>query len=103
MLDLVPLARSRWEMADVDGSSDLISQLLKLGLPHARAIAVAATGVGRDEVPVHSGSAVRPSVSTAFLRIHRERRSCRDDPVDPQSTTFDRLVLTRALALEGAR
>src|SRR5258705_10396577 len=49
MLDLVPLARAWREVADVDDNADLVGEPLKLGFPHARAIAVAAAGVGGDE------------------------------------------------------
>src|ERR1700691_6006359 len=49
MLDLVPLARPRREVADVDREVELVREALKLKLPDVRPIAVAATRVGCDE------------------------------------------------------
>src|ERR1700754_4977254 len=49
VLDLVPLAGARRKVADVDREVEFIGELLKLGLPHARAVAVAAAGIGGDE------------------------------------------------------
>jgi hypothetical protein len=48
MLDLVPFARARWEMRDVDGDAQVVGEPLQRGLPAARPIPVAATGVGGD-------------------------------------------------------
>ena len=63
VLDLVPLARARWEMRDVDGEAQVVGQALQGGLPAARPIAIAATGIGGDvqrlghwvRVPSHQG------------------------------------------------
>jgi hypothetical protein len=49
MLDLVLLARARREIRDVNPEAQVIGQLLQLLLPRARAIAVAAARIGRDE------------------------------------------------------
>src|SRR5256885_16900947 len=43
MLDLVPLAGSRWEMAHVDGNPQTARQLLQRPFPQTAAAAVAAT------------------------------------------------------------
>src|SRR5215208_4993587 len=49
VLDLVPLARTRREVADVDRHIELVGDPLELVLPHMRPIAVAAARVGGDE------------------------------------------------------
>src|SRR5437016_5042476 len=49
MLDLVPLAGSRWEMAHVDGSPQAARQLLQRHFPQTAAATVAATPVGHDQ------------------------------------------------------
>ena len=51
---------------------------------------------------IHRRRQQAPFSPDQLLGVHRERRSCRRDPVDPQSTTIDRLVLTRALSLYKA-
>src|SRR5829696_10165967 len=48
VLDLVPLARARWEVRDVDGDAQVVGQTLQGGLPAARPIPVAAAGIGGD-------------------------------------------------------
>ena len=48
VLDLVPLARARREVRDVDAEAQVVGQALQRGLPAARPIAVAAAGVGGD-------------------------------------------------------
>src|SRR5205807_872092 len=49
VLDLVSLARVWWEVTDVDREVELIGELLKLGFPHVRSIAVRAARVGSDK------------------------------------------------------
>src|SRR5882672_9124866 len=49
MLDLVPLARARREVADVDRKVKFVGKALKLCFPCVRPVAVASTGVGGDE------------------------------------------------------
>src|SRR5215475_10551879 len=49
MLDLIPLARPRWEVADGDAQPRLRGQLVELGLPQAGAVAVAAARVGENQ------------------------------------------------------
>lgn len=51
MLDLVPFARARREMANGDQESRRIRHRLQFQLPQAQAIAVAAPAVRRDEQP----------------------------------------------------
>jgi hypothetical protein len=46
MLDLVPLAGARREVADVDFQPVLVGEVLESGFPHAKAISVATPGVG---------------------------------------------------------
>src|SRR5688572_16384844 len=41
MLDLVPLARARREVPDMDGEIEPVGKVLKLRLPRARSVAVA--------------------------------------------------------------
>src|SRR6266542_3768802 len=49
MLDLVPLARTRWEMAHRQSQTQVVRQLLQRHLPESRAAAVAAAAVRRDQ------------------------------------------------------
>lgn len=49
VLDLVPLAGSRREVADADGDTELVREPLQLVLPEMRSVAVAAARVGGDE------------------------------------------------------
>ena len=49
LLDLVPLAGPRWEVAHLDGHPQAHSQLLQCHRPQAAPTAVAATPVGRDQ------------------------------------------------------
>ena len=49
VLDLVPLAGPRWEVADADGDAELVGEPLQLVLPDMRSVAVAAACVGGDE------------------------------------------------------
>src|SRR5205814_9576334 len=49
VLNLVPLACSRREVADTDRDPDLVGEPLQLVLPHMQSIAVAAASVGGDE------------------------------------------------------
>src|SRR6266850_4986992 len=46
MLDLVPLARAGWEVTHGDAQVERVGQVLQLGLPRPRPIAVAAARVG---------------------------------------------------------
>ena len=49
MLDLVPFAGSRWEVAHMDGHPQALRQRLQCHLPQTAPAAVAATPVGRDQ------------------------------------------------------
>ena len=49
MLDLVPLARARWEVTHGDAQCEGVSQALQFGLPRPRAIAIAAASIGSDQ------------------------------------------------------
>jgi hypothetical protein len=49
MLDLVPLARPRWEVTDGERETGLVSEVLQFELPQPDAVAVAAAAVGGDE------------------------------------------------------
>lgn len=49
MLDLVPFARSRWEMSDRNRESRLVGQLLQFKLPGPYARSVASAAVGGDQ------------------------------------------------------
>src|SRR6185312_13330604 len=48
VLDLVPLARAGWQVANRDGELELIGQLLKLDFPETYTLTVAAATVSRD-------------------------------------------------------
>ena len=48
VLDLVPLARAGWQVANRDGELELIGQLLKLDFPETHTIPIAAATVSRD-------------------------------------------------------
>src|SRR5206468_3152849 len=49
VLDLVPFARARWEMAHFDDHARFVRKPLEHQLPEPIARAVAATAVGRDD------------------------------------------------------
>src|SRR4051812_36262382 len=49
VLDLVPLAGTRREMADVELQSEFVGQGLQRPLPQTCSMTVAATAVGRDQ------------------------------------------------------
>ena len=49
VLDLVPLAGTRRQVADLHAQADFVGQALQLPLPRAQAVAVAAAGVGADQ------------------------------------------------------
>ena len=49
MLDLVPLARAWWEVANRDREAQIVGELLEFQLPQANAVAVAAAAVGGDQ------------------------------------------------------
>src|SRR6185503_13158810 len=59
VLDLVPLARARGEVADADRDAVLVGEALELALPHARTVPVAATCVRGDEDLAHFRVALR--------------------------------------------
>ena len=54
MLDLVPFAGARRQLADADGKAELIGQFLQFQLPqpHARAVAAAAIGCNHERFGV---------------------------------------------------
>src|SRR5215468_11742757 len=60
MLDFVPFASSRREMANGNREFELVCQLLKLDLPQAHAVPIAATAVGRDHQTFGFGVALPP-------------------------------------------
>src|SRR5262245_64077425 len=60
MLNFVPFASSRREMANSNREFELVCQLLKLDLPQAHAVPVAATAVGRDHQTFGFGVALPP-------------------------------------------
>ena len=49
MFDLVPFARTRWGVTNFDDHSRLVGQPLKLMLPQAISVSVAAAAVSRDQ------------------------------------------------------
>jgi hypothetical protein len=49
VLDLVPFGRARRQIADRDGESRLLGQLLQFPLPQAHPRAVAVSAIGADE------------------------------------------------------
>src|SRR6185295_3537418 len=59
VLDLVPLAGPWRIVADVDDQLKLVGESLQLGFPHARAVPVAASGIGGDEELASPGIARR--------------------------------------------
>ena len=60
VLNLVPLAGPRREMADVDAKTCFVSELLQSMLPGARAIPVATARIGSDEQLASLGVAALP-------------------------------------------
>jgi hypothetical protein len=62
VLDLVPLAGARREVADRDGEPGLIGELLQLKLPQAQPVAITPAGIGGDE------NALGPAVDAAAFR-----------------------------------
>ena len=48
VLNLVPLARARWKVGDVNRQPEVVGQALETGLPRARPIAVASARIGRN-------------------------------------------------------
>ena len=73
MLDLVPLARARWEVADANSQLLLICEPLQLVLPDPRAVAVAAAGVGGDEDLASVRIADRADLSSLFSAREQSR------------------------------
>ena len=55
MLDLVPLARARREVADRDLQARLVGEFLQFHLPEPDPIAVAPPAVGTDQQPLRLG------------------------------------------------
>src|ERR1022692_4518485 len=49
MFDLVPLARTRWEVTDRNLQPDFVGQFLQLPLPQPYPCAVAAAGIGGNQ------------------------------------------------------
>ena len=62
VLNLVPLAGARREMADVDAQTRLIGELLQSVLPGACTIPVATARIGSDEQVACVGVTLPPSV-----------------------------------------
>ena len=60
VLDLVPLARARREMADRDPQAQVVRQTLQHHFPQPWPIAVAAPGIGGDQEPAGSRIDQRP-------------------------------------------
>src|SRR5215470_936445 len=58
MLNLVPFARSWWEMANSYRYFELVCQFLQLNLPEAHAVSIATTPVGGDHQPLGPGVAL---------------------------------------------
>ena len=82
VFNLVPLARARREMRDMDAQAEVVGQLLQGGLPPARAIAVAAAGIGRDVVVCENSAeqalrAATPAARPADARCAGLRRAPR--------------------------
>ena len=80
MLALVPLARSRREMTNVNREVQRIGETLKFGFPHVRAIAVAPICVGRDEEVARLQIALRADARPP--RLDRDRREPRRVVID---------------------
>ena len=59
VLDLVPLAGTRRQVADSDGEIEFISELLQFHLPQAQPRSIAATAIGRDGEMIGIGIAGR--------------------------------------------
>ena len=49
MLDLIPLARARWQMTDRDRQARVVSKALKFGFPKPGARPIAASSIGDDQ------------------------------------------------------
>src|SRR5216683_2861117 len=86
VLDLVPLAGTRWEVAHRNFQSRFIREFLQLELPQTEAIAIAATGIGRNQqagrLRVHRVAHAPPPTADA---LHRKRRRIMVDPhTDPR-------------------
>jgi hypothetical protein len=68
MFDLVPFARSRPEVTDLECQPGVIGQALQGQFPEARSRAVAAAGVGRDQECAGAGEPV-PAMRAHHWRI----------------------------------
>ena len=55
VLDLVPVARSRWKVAHLDRKGEIVGQFLDLPAPQADAVSVASSPVGGDQQPTGRG------------------------------------------------
>ena len=73
VLDLVPFAGARRQMAYRDGTSQLIGELLQFNLPEAYAVAVTASAIGRDHQACGTGMArLTHGLPPAADRLYRE-------------------------------
>ena len=78
MLNLVPLAGARREVAHVDAQTRFVSELLQSVLPGTRAIPVAPARIGGDETtPEPRGSDTCPSSSTTGVARPQQTPACR--------------------------
>ena len=94
MLDLVPLARARRKMANLQNQPRSIGKSLKLRLPKTGAVAVAAAAVaGNQQSPRVAVSLPHPPLPPLFDRSNGKRRRVMVDAHgNPRQT------ITRALA-----
>ena len=60
MLNFVPLAGARWEMADHDGEVQFVGQSLEFPFPQTQAGAIASTRVCRNQQPSGLGVGFPP-------------------------------------------
>ena len=84
VLDLVPLAGARRQVADVDRDVDLVGDALKLLLPHVRSTTVAAACVGDDEDVAGVGAALRTLVIPEDRKPARRTKELREVPHAPR-------------------
>ena len=106
MLDLVPFAGARWEMAYPNCDASVISQLLQLHLPQTQPVAVTATAIGRDQeglrLRIESSSLDAPPAANG---CHREgpgvvvRPDVHEPRVAPQ--VIDAIRIARGTEGEG--
>src|SRR5207248_1004305 len=67
VLNFVPLAGPRREVADADSDAELVGELLERVLPDMRPVAVAAPGVGGDEQFARVRIPLRPDLAPPGL------------------------------------